>query len=167
MADFAAIAGLELRMPHELGALYGVPFSEELVRPIVASIIGGYTSMKIRSRAGVSLLKSVPAIGGLSVSVFGASLTWAVGKVFIQHFASGGTFLDFNPEKVRPFRHPLAGRFQAGPPRFAVRLSLLGRRPSRRLTSSQCPPKATIAARRSNRRSRSRDTSEAAMSWRL
>ena len=32
----------------------------------------------------------------------GAS-TWALGKVFIQHFESGGTFLDFNPEKVREY----------------------------------------------------------------
>ena len=25
----------------------------------------------------------------------------SVGRVFIQHFASGGTFLDFDPESVR------------------------------------------------------------------
>jgi hypothetical protein len=32
---------------------------------------------------------------------FGAAATYAVGQVFIQHFESGGTFLDFDPDKVR------------------------------------------------------------------
>ena len=26
-----------------------------------------------------------------------------MGKVFIQHFESGGTFLDFDPDKVRSY----------------------------------------------------------------
>ena len=32
----------------------------------------------------------------------GAS-TYAVGQVFIQHFESGGTFLDFDPDKVKAY----------------------------------------------------------------
>ena len=53
------------------------------------------------------MLKSVPlfgqVLGVLAVPAFGAGLTWAVGRIFMQHFASGGTFLDFDPEKVRAF----------------------------------------------------------------
>ena len=30
----------------------------------------------------------------------GAS-TWAMGKVFTQHFATGGTLLDFDPDTMR------------------------------------------------------------------
>jgi hypothetical protein len=29
--------------------------------------------------------------------------TYAVGKVFIQHFESGGTLLNFNPDSVRDY----------------------------------------------------------------
>ncbi len=29
------------------------------------------------------------------------SMTYAVGRVFLQHFESGGTFLNFNPEEVK------------------------------------------------------------------
>jgi uncharacterized protein (DUF697 family) len=105
LADFAAITALEVKMLSELGTLYDVPFSQEMVRPIVASLIGGYTSTKVGYGIGGSLMKSVPivgqAIGLLSVPAFGAGMTYAIGKVFIQHFASGGTFLDFDPEKVR------------------------------------------------------------------
>jgi len=37
------------------------------------------------------------------VPAFGAGMSWAVGRIFMQHFASGGTFLDFDPDKVRAF----------------------------------------------------------------
>ncbi len=107
VADFAAITALELKMLRDLGALYGMPFEQDRVRPIVASLIGGYSATKIGYGVGGSMLKSVPligqAIGLVSVPAFAAGLTFAIGKVFIQHFASGGTFLDFDPEKVRHF----------------------------------------------------------------
>jgi hypothetical protein len=32
-----------------------------------------------------------------------AGATYIIGKVFIQHFASGGTLLDFNPPDYREF----------------------------------------------------------------
>lgn len=105
VADFAAITALEVKMLHDLGDLYGVPFSQEKVRPIVASIIGGYTSTRVGYGVGGSVMKGVPVIGTalglLSVPAFGAGLTYAIGKIFIQHLASGGTFLDFNPDTVR------------------------------------------------------------------
>ena len=104
VADFAAITALEVKMLHDLGRMYGVPFSQETVRPIVAALIGGYSATKVGYGVGGSLMKSVPiigqALGLLSVPAFGAGLTYAIGKVFIQHFASGGTFLDFNPDSV-------------------------------------------------------------------
>jgi hypothetical protein len=32
-----------------------------------------------------------------------SACTYAVGKVFIQHFSSGGTFLTFSPARVREY----------------------------------------------------------------
>jgi hypothetical protein len=37
----------------------------------------------------------------VSSPAFASASTYAVGKVFIQHFATGGTFLDFDPDKVK------------------------------------------------------------------
>ena len=103
--DFAAILGVEIKMLSELAKIYDVPFENDRVRPIVASIIGGYASTKLGYGMGGSLIKAIPLVGPalsvLAVPGFGAGLSWAIGKVFIQHFASGGTFLDFDPEKVR------------------------------------------------------------------
>lgn len=105
--DMAAIAGVELKMLQELSKVYGVAFENDRVRPIVAALIGGYVSANLGTGAGGSLLKAVPifgtVLGTLAVPAFAAGLTFAIGKVFIQHFASGGTFLDFDPAKVRDF----------------------------------------------------------------
>ncbi|MCP4106117.1 MAG: hypothetical protein GY749_11350 [Desulfobacteraceae bacterium] len=35
--------------------------------------------------------------------VAASASTYALGKIFIQHFASGGTFLTFDPEKVKAY----------------------------------------------------------------
>jgi uncharacterized protein (DUF697 family) len=107
VVDFAAIAAIEVKMLRDLGHLYDVPFTQDKVRPIVAALIGGYTSTKVGYGVGGSMIKSVPLLGQVlgmvSVPAFAAGLTWAIGRIFITHFASGGTFLDFDPNKVRDF----------------------------------------------------------------
>jgi|SRR5579871_1456942 len=114
LVDFAAITAVELKMLADLSKIYGVPFEHDRVKPIVTSLIGGYASTKLGYGIGGQFLKAVPVIGQvlgvLAVPGFAAGLTWAVGKVFIQHFASGGTFLDFDPDKTRAYylAHPTA-----------------------------------------------------------
>jgi uncharacterized protein (DUF697 family) len=53
------------------------------------------------------LLKAVPVLGtiagGFVMPALSAGATFAIGKAFIQHFASGGTLLDFNPPDYREF----------------------------------------------------------------
>ncbi len=105
--DMAAVAGIEFKMLAELAKIYDVPFKNDRVRPILASVIGGYAAANLGYGAGGSMLKSIPligtALGVLAVPTFAAGLTYAVGKIFTQHFASGGTFLDFNPDRVRDY----------------------------------------------------------------
>jgi len=38
--------------------------------------------------------------------IVAGAATYAIGKVFVRHFASGGTFLTFNPEKVKDYYLP-------------------------------------------------------------
>lgn len=110
IADVAVVGGVQLQMLRRLSEIYGVPFSENRGKSIIASFAGalipasGATSTAI----GVgSLLKSLPGVGTLagavSMPVFSAGATYAIGKLFIQHFASGGTLLDFNPPDYREF----------------------------------------------------------------
>jgi hypothetical protein len=49
-----------------------------------------------------------------------AGATWVIGKVFIKHFASGGTLLDFNAPDYREFikaqKAEFAARSRGAPP---------------------------------------------------
>lgn len=38
-----------------------------------------------------------------AMSAISGAITYAIGQVFIQHFESGGTFLDFDPKKVKEY----------------------------------------------------------------
>ncbi|MFL6798333.1 MAG: YcjF family protein [Xanthobacteraceae bacterium] len=104
--DVAAVAGLQLQLVRRLSEMYNVAFAENRGKSIIASLMG--SMIPATSGMGVaSLLKSVPvlgtAIGTLTMSGVSAAATYAIGKVFIQHFASGGTLLDFDPPDYREF----------------------------------------------------------------
>lgn len=105
LVDWAAISAIQVKMLKELSAVYEVPFSSERARSIMAALIGGLAGTSLGYGLGRSLLKAVPmfgtVLGGLSVPAMGGAVTWAVGRVFMQHFASGGTLLDFDPERMR------------------------------------------------------------------
>ncbi len=47
----------------------------------------------------------IPVVGSVlglvTTPMVASASTYALGKIFIQHFESGGTFLDFDPTKVK------------------------------------------------------------------
>jgi sugar phosphate isomerase/epimerase len=52
-------------------------------------------------RLGVEVVGTF--VGTPSMVLFCGASTYALGKVFVQHFESGGTFLDFEPAKVKEY----------------------------------------------------------------
>lgn len=116
--DMAAVSVLQLDMLRKLADLYGVPFDRHRGRSAIAVLIGGIVPVAIghgyvASAIFQSLVRSTPiigpAIGMATVGGFAAAATFAVGRVFNQHFASGGTFLTFDPKKVEAkFREQFA-----------------------------------------------------------
>ena len=108
--DIVAVGGVQLEMLRRLSDIYGVPFIENRGKSIIASLAGSVlpASTATTTAMGVtSALKSIPGIGtaisAFTMPVFSAGATYVIGKVFIQHFASGGTLLDFNPPDYREF----------------------------------------------------------------
>ncbi len=102
--DIVAVVATQLKMIHSLTRLYGIRFSENVAKSLILSLIGGV--LPVTLGAGfASVLKFVPGLGsfagGASVSILSGALTYAVGRIFVQHFESGGTLLDFDPSKVR------------------------------------------------------------------
>ena len=104
--DAFAVGGLQIQMLRRLSQIYGVAFSENRGEALIASLAGSM----IPTTSGIgaaSVLKAVPIVGtivaGFVIPGLSAGATYAIGKAFIQHFASGGTLLDFNPPDYREF----------------------------------------------------------------
>src|ERR1019366_9935538 len=87
---------------------YNQPFSKEAATSIIASLAGGaITGSEASSMALVSRLKFIPVIGTLvaffvTPAVAGAT-TYAIGKVFVHHLASGGTVFTFEAKKLKEY----------------------------------------------------------------
>lgn len=104
IVDLVGLTGTQLKMVHSLAKLYKVPFSENLGKSLIVSLVGGFmptsTAMTLASFA-----KAIPGLGTatgmVSVTVLGGATTYAIGSVFVQHFESGGTLLDFDPKAMK------------------------------------------------------------------
>jgi uncharacterized protein (DUF697 family) len=103
--DLATITGVQLKMLSALAGEYEVPFREDRGKAIISALLGGVGSGVLAYGVVGSMLKAIPLFGSVlgmaSVPITAGAATYALGNVFLQHFASGGTFLDFEPAKVR------------------------------------------------------------------
>jgi len=104
--DFVALTSLQLRLLYKFSKFYNVKFIKGKGKNIIASMLGGYIPV---SMAGpiASLVKAIPIVGQtsgvLAMSSLAGATTYALGKVFVQHFESGGTLLDFDPATLRDY----------------------------------------------------------------
>jgi uncharacterized protein (DUF697 family) len=100
MADLAAVTAVQLNMLRQLAKLYNVSFTENLGKNFITAIAGSGLA-----RLGASLIKAIPGvgtvIGELSMAAMSGASTYALGKVFANHFAKGGTFEDFDLQKSK------------------------------------------------------------------
>jgi uncharacterized protein (DUF697 family) len=104
--DVAAVSGVQMQMLRQVAALYGIKFSDNLGKSVLASTAGSIIPMT--SGLGlVSVTKAVPVFGTavamVSMPALSAGATYIIGRVFMNHFESGGTLLDFNPPDYREF----------------------------------------------------------------
>ncbi len=104
LLDLAAILGIQIDLMHSLCKVYDVPFKEKLVRSLLTSLASGAGAVVAMSGLA-SLAKAVPVLGSIAgaagLSATAAAVTYATGKVFIQHFEVGGTLSDFDPVKFK------------------------------------------------------------------
>jgi uncharacterized protein (DUF697 family) len=104
--DITAVSGVQLQMLRRVAAIYGIKFTDNLGKSVLASLVGSI----IPATSGMGLasaMKSVPVFGTtvamVSMPALSAGATYIIGRVFINHFESGGTLLDFNPPDYREF----------------------------------------------------------------
>lgn len=103
--DFVAVSGVQLKMIADLSKLYGVSFEESRGKAVVGALLGFIVPQSLSCGMVGSLIKVIPGVGALAgapaMALFAGGASWALGNVFIQHFESGGTLLDFNPDAMK------------------------------------------------------------------
>jgi uncharacterized protein (DUF697 family) len=106
LVDMTAVSGVQLQMLRRVAEVYGIKFSDNVGKSVLASLMGAI----IPATSGMGLAsatKAVPlfgtAVAMVSMPALSAGATYIIGRVFINHFESGGTLLDFNPPDYREF----------------------------------------------------------------
>jgi uncharacterized protein (DUF697 family) len=104
--DLAAVGGVQIEMLRRISQIYDVPFSKNRGRAVIAGLAGSM----IPATTGIgmaSFVKTLPlvgtAVGAIATPALSVGATYAIGMVFVQHFATGGTLLDFAPPDYHEF----------------------------------------------------------------
>lgn len=106
LVDLVALMGIQLDMIRKLSAEYEVPFKADVGKSVIGSLMGGF--LPVTLGCGIaSIIKVIPLIGqttgAVTMPVVSGASTYAIYKVFVQHFESGGTFLTLDASKVKSY----------------------------------------------------------------
>jgi len=105
IVDIGAIAAVQIKMLRDLAKVYNVEFPDVRVKALSSSLAGSVLPYLLTVGSSTylfSLAKAIPIVGPVlaiaAMPGFASASTYAVGKVFAQHFAGGGSLLDFDLE---------------------------------------------------------------------
>ena len=102
IADFFAVGAIQLDMIRQLCKVYDIDFKETEGKAVITALTGSGLA-----RLGARAVKFIPVvgtmIGGVTLAVLSGASTYAIGEVFKKHFDTGGTFLDFDPSRLKKF----------------------------------------------------------------
>lgn len=102
IADFFAVSAIQLDMIRQLSKIYDINFKETEGKAVISALTGSGLA-----RIGARAAKFIPGVGsvlgGVTLAVLSGASTYALGEVFKKHFETGGTFLDFDPSRLKKF----------------------------------------------------------------
>jgi uncharacterized protein (DUF697 family) len=100
----AGVTAIIVRMVKMLSDLYGVPFERDRARAIILGLVGGTMPTGFGAVTASTLMYIAPGgnLIGLAVSsITAVACTRRIGRVFVEHFESGATLLDFPAAEAR------------------------------------------------------------------
>ena len=101
IVDFFAVSGIQLDMIRQLCKLYDQDFKESEGKAIITSLTGSGLA-RMGAKAMVKFIPGIGSvIGGVTMAVLSGASSYALGEVFKKHFETGGTFLDFDPKRLK------------------------------------------------------------------
>lgn len=102
IADLFAVSAIQLDMIRQLCKLYGIDFKQTEGKAVISSLTGSGLA-----RLGARAVKFIPGVGsilgGVTMAALSGASTYALGEVFKKHFETGGTFLDFDTERLKKY----------------------------------------------------------------
>lgn len=102
IADLFAVSAVQLDMIRQLCKQFNIDFKETEGKAIITALAGSGMA-----RIGAGAVKVIPGVGsllgGVTMSVLSGASTFALGQVFKRHFQTGGTFLDFDVDRLRKY----------------------------------------------------------------
>lgn len=103
--ELTGMAIFQVKMLKELCALYGMRFSEQRAKIVLASLFATVSACTVGHGFLKRAVKAIPVIGQfggiITLASMAAVFTYALGQVFVQHFEKGGTYLNFDPEAAK------------------------------------------------------------------
>ncbi len=105
LVDISAITAVQVKMIRDLAKLYNVEFTDVRGKAVASGIVGSILPYLLTLGSSgylLSLAKGIPIVGQAVAVVampgFASASTYAIGKVFTQHFEGGGSLLDFSAD---------------------------------------------------------------------
>ena len=102
--DVTILAGIHIALIKEITEEYGEVFAEHAARNIVIALAASLVPGTIGSFASRRLLRALPLItpglGVLAISASSAAVSYALGRVIMAHFETGGTLDSFDVKSL-------------------------------------------------------------------
>lgn len=102
IADLFAVSAIQLDMIRQMSKIYDLDFKETEGKAVITALTGSSLA-----RLGARAVKFIPGVGsilgGVTMAVLSGGSTYALGEVFKKHFETGGTFLDFDPGRLKKY----------------------------------------------------------------
>ena len=104
VVDFVGVTAIQLALVKQLSSLYGVEYTTSAAKRTISALIGGAIPA-FGSVTVASWVKFIPVVGtvlgGSAMMLLSGASTYAIGRVFAQHFEQGGTILDIEARQVK------------------------------------------------------------------
>lgn len=102
IADLFAVSAIQLDMIRQLAKLYEIDFKQTEGKAYISALTGSGLA-----RLGARAIKFIPGVGsilgGITMAALSGASSYALGEVFKKHFETGGTFLDFDPSRLKKY----------------------------------------------------------------
>lgn len=100
IADFFAVSAIQLDMVRQMCKLYDVDFKETEGKAVISSMTGSGLA-RLGARVAIKFIPGIGSVvGGVTMAVLSGASSYALGEVFKKHFETGGTFLDFDMDRL-------------------------------------------------------------------